>query len=478
MSVTLPGDGTTVATVNVGGAEQQIVQVSSLPAVALDATALAALAQAATPATQAVSLAAPVAVTGAFFQATQPVSIAATVPVFGTFWQATQPVSGPLTDAQLRTTAVPVSGPATDAQLRATPLPVSMSNTLALTDAQLRAAAVPISGAVTANAGTGTMAVSADALPLPLGAATETTLAALNTKIPANGQAAMAASSPVVIASNQSAIPTLELATVIIGQATQTAVINNILDTAASANGTDVTNLRAAVVQIASTGTGGTFIFEQSLDSVNWRPLPVFNAELVTAAPITTAITATVSQIIYIFPIRGRFIRLRIVTTITGGSIQAFSRLSSDPWTPTVALVASPTAANLNATVSGTVTATVTGGTTLPVTPTTAFNNSAATTNPVSIKTSSGTVWSIVASNTNAAVRFLKMYNKASAPTVGTDVPVLTIPLPPGSVTTVQGGSNGLRFITGIAFAITALAADLDTTVIGASEVKVSTSFT
>ena len=33
-----------------------------------------------------------------------------TFPVTGTFWQATQPVSGPLTDAQLRASAVPVSG--------------------------------------------------------------------------------------------------------------------------------------------------------------------------------------------------------------------------------------------------------------------------------------------------------------------------------------------------------------------------------
>jgi hypothetical protein len=33
-----------------------------------------------------------------------------TIGVTGTFWQATQPVSGPLTDAQLRASAVPVSG--------------------------------------------------------------------------------------------------------------------------------------------------------------------------------------------------------------------------------------------------------------------------------------------------------------------------------------------------------------------------------
>ncbi len=42
---------------------------------------------------------------------------AVTQPVSGTFWQATQPVSGPLTDAQLRASAVPVSG-----SLSSTPL--------------------------------------------------------------------------------------------------------------------------------------------------------------------------------------------------------------------------------------------------------------------------------------------------------------------------------------------------------------------
>lgn len=86
------------------------------------------------PATQPVS--------GTFWQATQPVS--------GTFWQATQPVSGPLTDTQLRATAVPVSGPLTDTQLRASAVPVSGP----LTDTQLRASAVPISLGVALPAGT------------------------------------------------------------------------------------------------------------------------------------------------------------------------------------------------------------------------------------------------------------------------------------------------------------------------------------
>lgn len=57
------------------------------------------------------------------------------------------PVSGPLTDTQLRATAVPVSGPATDAQIRAAPVPVSGP----LTDTQLRATAVPVSGSVSVS---------------------------------------------------------------------------------------------------------------------------------------------------------------------------------------------------------------------------------------------------------------------------------------------------------------------------------------
>lgn len=68
------------------------------------------------PATQPVSIASmpSTPVTGTFWQTTQPISgtvgVSGTLPVSGTFWQVTQPVSGPLTDTQLRASAVPVSG--------------------------------------------------------------------------------------------------------------------------------------------------------------------------------------------------------------------------------------------------------------------------------------------------------------------------------------------------------------------------------
>lgn len=137
-------------------------------------------------------------------------------------------------------------------------------------------------------------------------------------------------------------------------------------------------------------------------------------------------------------------------------------------------------AAQVSATqpVSGTVTATVTGGTTLPVTPTTSFVNSAGTTNATSTKATAGTVWSVVVSNINAAARYLKLYNKATAPTVGTDTPVLVIPIPAGQIVPVNGGSNGIRFGTGIAWALTANADDSDTTAVSANEHKVAITYT
>lgn len=126
--------------------------------------------------------------------------------------------------------------------------------------------------------------------------------------------------------------------------------------------------------------------------------------------------------------------------------------------------------------VSGTLTS---AGTTTntPVTPTTTFTNSAATTNGTVIKGSAGTLWNITASNINAAVRYLKIYNSATV-TVGTTTPILTIAIPAGGSINIAGGSNGLRFATGICLGITTGSADGDTGAVAANEIKVATTFT
>lgn len=102
--------------------------------------------------------------------------------------------------------------------------------------------------------------------------------------------------------------------------------------------------------------------------------------------------------------------------------------------------------------------------------------NSAASTNATSVKASSGQIYSIMCTNTNAAVRYLKLYNKASAPTVGTDTPVQTYAVPGA---TTGGGfvlsiPVGMAFSTGIAFAITTGAADSDTGAVALNEIIVN----
>jgi hypothetical protein len=102
---------------------------------------------------------------------------------------------------------------------------------------------------------------------------------------------------------------------------------------------------------------------------------------------------------------------------------------------------------------------------------------SAASTNATSVKASAGQIYAIYAHNTNAAVRYLKIYNKASAPTVGTDTPVLTLPIPgntAGAGFTFDLGGHGIAFATGIALALTTGVADSDTGAVAANEIVVN----
>lgn len=99
---------------------------------------------------------------------------------------------------------------------------------------------------------------------------------------------------------------------------------------------------------------------------------------------------------------------------------------------------------------------------------------SAATTNATSVKASAGTLFYIVASNLNAAVRYLKFYNKASAPTVGTDAVVWKVALKVSTDPIVIVMPAGLKFTTGIAFALTTGIADTDTGAVAANELIVN----
>jgi len=197
------------------------------------------------------------------------------ITVDGTFWQAVQPVSGPLTDAELRASAVPVSATslplptgASTAALQSdgnsslssidSKLTSPLTITGALTDAQLRASPVPVSGTVTANIGT----IS--------GISTEATLSALNAKVTAVDTGAVVVSS--------SALPT--------GAATAA------LQTQPGVDIGDVTVNNAAGASAVNIQDGGNSI---TVDGTFWQATqpvsgPLTDAELrASAVPVSVA---------------------------------------------------------------------------------------------------------------------------------------------------------------------------------------------
>lgn len=95
---------------------------------------------------------------------------------------------------------------------------------------------------------------------------------------------------------------------------------------------------------------------------------------------------------------------------------------------------------------------------------------SAATTNATIVKAGAGRIVGFVLCNTSAAFKFVRIYNKAAAPTVGTDSPAVIIGLPPNSTIT-RSLEGGVGYSIGIGYAITNLVGDLDATAVAVNDV-------
>jgi hypothetical protein len=228
---------------------------------------------------------------------------------------------------------------------------------------------------------------------------------------------------------------------------------------------------RASNVMMFCTGTFSTVnvSFEGSLEATgeNWFGIQAVRSN---ANTIETATGNLSAQPVYAWELSVNALsRVRVrCTARTSGTQNWIFKLGTYATEPIPAAQVSATQP-----VSGTVTANQGS----IVTPSASNINSAATTNATSIKASAGSVYNMAISNTSASPRYVKLYNKASAPTVGTDVPVLTIVVPAGALVQNNFGIVGHRFTTGIALAITSGAADNDTGAVAASDVKVLTSY-
>ena len=448
-SVTLPGTGAKVFTDLVGDEQVQIVK--------LDIGGKGV----SSPVTSANPI--PVSLDGPTLAALEGVNATVSGTVAVSNFPATQAVSG----------AVSVSGS------------VAVSNfpaTAGLTDAQLRASAVPVSAA---------------ALPLPIGAATEATLAAVQTLLATlNGTVGVhnapfvdGAPGQVMLAKRRDSDGTTvadgDLNTLNMDEegrlkvaskpASYAATVGNVT----SATSTVVVNTERfsnLMIHCAGTFAGVNCTFEGSLNSTNGTDGNWFAVQAIRSSAntieTTTGVLAAAPAYAWELSVNAlRYFRIRATAWTSGAQV----------WTLIPGTYATEPIPGAQVTATQPVSGTVAVNPVVPGTP--YFLNSAATTNGALILAGTSNVSSFYATNEGATAAYIKLYNKATAPTVGTDVPEMTIPVPaavsgvPG-VATIPIGFHGFRFALGLGIAITRNAVHTDTTAIGAGEVKVKLSRT
>ena len=244
------------------------------------------------------------------------------------------------------------------------------------------------------------------------------------------------------------------------GGVINTPAVNIDLLTAGASGWYDAVGFRSATFQI-QTGAGitaGILVFEQTNDitrSPAGNLLQVCDLTVLNPIPFTTLTLAANATRLFGAAITARYVRVRVSTAVVGGNVSCSGVFSQQPFSN-----------NLQVDVGNQARAT-TGGIVAPF----RLLSSAATTNATLVKNAAGRMFLIMGRNNAAVIRYLKFYNKNSAPTVGTDVPVLTIALDASAKFEIDLNPYGQFFTTGIAFAITGAVADNDTTAIAAADI-------
>ncbi|WP_408590487.1 hypothetical protein [Novosphingobium sp.] len=210
-----------------------------------------------------------------------------------------------------------------------------------------------------------------------------------------------------------------------------------------AANATDPTGFDISMAQGVSVTFEGTYagqnvVPEQTNDpsgASGWYPISGqrwFNDGSSTPNSGGNAFSTTGNT--WTFPVYGVRMRLR-VSALTSGTISArVALLNAQPERSASVAVLRPTTAG------GVSVARVTTG------------------NSGVIKSGAGQLYGWEIANTNAARRYLQLYAKATAPVIGTDTPVMTIPIPPSGDKS-QHNPIGIAFYPAIAWAVTTDAA-------------------
>ncbi len=212
----------------------------------------------------------------------------------------------------------------------------------------------------------------------------------------------------------------------------------------------NVSEYRTLVVDVSGTFVA-TVQVQTSINGTTWRNITGGSSVLNLSTGGYMASGNITAAGLYAVDISSyQYVRFISTAYTSGTAILEYATVTTGNLAPSGATV----------TATGTVTAnqgTLATGTAISVT-------TAASTNASVQKSASGNLFEITASNPTATAAYLKLYNKAAAPTVGTDVPVMTIPVAANSFVSYVSGGQGKRFTTGIAIAVTGAITAADTT--------------
>lgn len=95
---------------------------------------------------------------------------------------------------------------------------------------------------------------------------------------------------------------------------------------------------------------------------------------------------------------------------------------------------------------------------------------SAATVNSTLLKGAAAKLYSYFFANNTAVVKFVKFYSKATAPTVGTDIPIFTVIIPANGIAT-WSNAIGKAVALGLGYGITNGIAESDATAVAVDDV-------
>lgn len=98
--------------------------------------------------------------------------------------------------------------------------------------------------------------------------------------------------------------------------------------------------------------------------------------------------------------------------------------------------------------------------------------------NATAIKATPGNIYSIEITNTSAAIKYVKFYNKATAPVPGSDNALLIRRYGiPATSNLVVNSPKGIPFTTGIGFATVTGTSDTDNTAVTAADLMINVTF-